>query len=104
MNFTCIIFGIIFLITGILFAAGKLHNHITAWKNMPDDEKRRIKIIPLCKNIGSMISLSGVIFLVNGFWQGFSNHLFVIFMVAWRVLSGIDLFFIEKKRWYEINE
>ena len=104
MNFTCIMFGIIFLITGILFAAGKLHKHITAWKNMPGDEKRRIRILPLCRNIGMVISLSGVIFLINGFWQGFRDHLFVISMIAWLLLAGVDLFFIEKKHWYEINE
>ena len=103
MNFTCIFFGIIFLITGILFATGKLHEHITAWKNMPIEEKRRIKIVPLCMNIGLVIALSGVIFLINGFWSGFRDHLFVISMVAWLILAGIDLFFIEKKHWYEIN-
>ena len=102
MNVTCIMFGTLFLITGILFAIGKLHKHITAWKNMPSDEKSRIKIIPLCMNIGSMISLSGVIFLINGFWQGFRDHLFVISMIVWLVLAGVDLFFIEKKHWYEI--
>ena len=102
MNITCIFFGIIFLITGILFAAGKVHEHITAWKNMPEEEKRRIRISPLCRNIGGVIALSGVIFLISGFWQGFRDRVFVISMVCWLVLAGIDLFFIEKKHWYEI--
>ena len=103
MNFTCIFFGMIFLIAGILFAAGKLHGYISAWRNMPMEEKRKIKIIPLCKNIGTVIALSGVIFLINGLWQGFRDHLFVITMVAWLILAGVDLFFIEKRHWYEIN-
>lgn len=102
MNFTCIFFGIVFLITGILFAAGKLHKHITAWKNMPIEEKRKIKIIPLCRNIGAVIALSGVIFLIKGLWQGFRDQLFVILMIIWLVLAGVDLFFIEKKHGYEI--
>ena len=103
MNFTCIFFGIIFLFAGILFAAGKLHRHIVAWKNMPSEEKRRIRIIPLCKNIGSIIALSGVIFLISGFWQGFRDRLFSISIIGWLILAGIDLFLIEKKHWYEIN-
>ena len=102
MNVTCIFFGILFLITGILFAAGKLHTHITAWKNMSEEEKGRIRIIPLCINIGGFIALSGLLFLINGFWQGFRDHLFVISMVLWMILAGMDVFFIEKKHWYEI--
>ena len=102
MNVTCITFGIIFLISGILFAAGKLHRHLTAWKNMPSEEKCRIRILPLCRNIGSMIALSGVIFLLNGFWQGFRDRLFVLSMIAWLVLAGVDVFLIERKHWYEI--
>ena len=103
MNITCIFFGIIFLITGILFAAGRLHRYIAAWKAMSEEEKRRIRIVPLCKNVGGVIALSGVIFLINGFWQGFQDHLFVLCMIAWLLLAGIDLFFIEKKHWYERN-
>ena len=103
MNITCIFFGIIFLGAGGMFAAGMLHEHISAWRNMPNEEKNKIKIIPLCRNIGGMIALSGVIFLINGLCQGFRDHLFVISMVAWLILSGADLFLIEKKHWYEVN-
>ena len=104
MNFTCILFGSIFLAAGTLFAAGKLHRHITAWKNMPVEEKRRIRIVPLCRNIGGLIALSGVIFLTSGFWQVFRENFFVITMIGWMIAAGIDLFFIEKKHRYEINE
>ena len=103
MNLTCIFFGIMFLITGILFANGKIHKYITAWKNMPEEEKRKIRIRPLCRNIGGIIALSGIIFLINGFWQGFRDHLFVISMIIWMILSGIDLFLIERKHLYEMN-
>ena len=52
MNFTCIFFGILFTITGFLFACGKGYIHLSAWKHMPQEEKDKIKIIPLCRNIG----------------------------------------------------
>ena len=103
MNYTCILFGVIFLISGILFAKGRLHEHISAWKDMSDKEKEYIKIRPLCRNIVSVISLSGTIFLLKGVINGFSDRWFVAAMILWLVISGIDIYFIEKKHIYEIN-
>ena len=51
MNVTCIFFGIIFTIAGFMFACGKGHIHFSSWKNMPKEEKEKIKIVPLCCNI-----------------------------------------------------
>ena len=51
MDFTCIFFGVLFTIAGFLFACGKGYTHLSAWKNMPQEEKDKIKIIPLCRNI-----------------------------------------------------
>ena len=33
---------------------------------MPQEEKDKIKILPLCRNIGKIIVLSGIIFLMKG--------------------------------------
>ena len=101
MNLTCILFGLAFVTTGLLFAAGLLHGHISAWKHMPEEEKRRVRILPLCRNIGWVISLSGVIFLLGGLWPGFLTHGFVGAMVAWLVAAGLDLLYIEKSHRYE---
>ena len=38
MNVTCIFFGILFTIAGFLFACGKGHIHLSAWKEMPQEE------------------------------------------------------------------
>ena len=103
MNYTCIFFGAMFFITGVLFAKGRLHDYINAWKYMPDKEKQCIKIRPLCRNIGSVISLSGIIFLLKGLINGFGDRLFVSTMILWLVISGIDIYFIEKKHIYESN-
>ena len=66
--------------------------HLSAWKNMPQPEKDKIKIRPLCRNIGEVIALNGIIFLLKGFWSGFSDHWFVGAMIAWLVVAGFDAF------------
>lgn len=77
MDFTCIFFGVLFTVVGFVFACGKGHIHLSAWKNMPQSEKDKIKIRLLCRNIGEVIALNGIIFLLKGFWSGFSDHRFV---------------------------
>lgn len=96
MNLTCIFFGIGFICAGIWFALGKGHIHLTAWKNMPSEEKDKIKIDALCKNIGSMISLCGVIFLLGGFIAS----IFLPAMIAWLIIAGIDVYVISKSKKY----
>ena len=101
-NLTCIFFGIIFTIAGFMFACGKGHIHFSSWKNMPQEEKEKIKIVPLCRNIGEVIALNGLIFLLKGLWTGFENHWFVTAMVAWFIVAGFDLWYIEKSdRYYK---
>lgn len=100
MNLTCIIFGIFFFIGGILFACGKVHIHTSAWKSMPPKEKEKIKIKPLCLNIGEVIALSGIIFLMKGLLPGFSEHWFIWSMIAWFVIAGFDVWYIGKSNRY----
>ena len=100
MNLTCIFFGIIFTIAGFMFACGKGHIHLSSWKNMPQEEKEKIKIVPLCRNIGEVIALNGLIFLLKGLWPGFENHWFVTAMIAWFIVAGFDLWYIEKSARY----
>lgn len=103
MSYSSIIFGLIFLITGFLFALGKLHVHLKAWKMMPDDEKNKIRIKELCRNLGEVIMLSGIIFLINGFVPEGKSHWFLIAMIAWLVVAGVDLLYIQKSKKYEKN-
>lgn len=100
MNFTCIFWGLLFCVAGFAFACGKVHTHLSAWKAMPQEEKEKIKIVPLCRNIGEVIALSGIIFLLKGLWPGFSEHWFVCTMIAWLVVAGFDVCYIEKKDRY----
>lgn len=101
MDFICIFFGILFTMAGFLFFIGKAHIHLSAWKNMPQEEKNKIKILPLCRNIGEVIILSGIIFLIKGLWADFSNHWFVGSMVAWLMVAWLDVWYITKSERYK---
>lgn len=100
MNFACIFFGILFIITGILFALGKGHIHLAAWKSMSPRERNKIRIQPLCRNIGEMIALNGIIFLVKGLWSEFNNHWFSVSMISWLLIAGFDIWYITKSDRY----
>lgn len=45
MDFTCIFFGILFTLAGLWFAFGKGYLHLSLWKNMPQKEKDKLRII-----------------------------------------------------------
>lgn len=100
MNITCIIFGLLFCVAGIAFSVGKGHIHLAAWKSMSEDEKAKIRIVPLCRNIGGMITLCGVIFLLDGLWATFKEHAFVWAMILWMIAAGADVYFISKSNRY----
>lgn len=100
MDFTCIFLGILFTLAGLWFAFGKGYLHLSLWKNMPQKEKDKLRIIPLCRNIGGIITLNGIIFLVKGFLPLFSSHWFVSAMIAWMILAGLDIWYIEKSNRY----
>ncbi len=102
MNATCLIFGILFLVAGIVFFVGKFHIHMSAWKKMPEDEKATVNIKPLCHNIGLVIMLCGVIFLASGIWSSFKTNFFTWFMIGWMVVCVADLVYIDKGKRYKI--
>ena len=100
MNVACIFFGVLFMTCGLLFREGKLHIYLNAWKNMPQQEKDKIKIQELCVNIGTMILICGMIFLMAGAFPRFKEEFFVWDMIIWLIASGIDIFYIEKSGKY----
>ncbi|MCD8328548.1 MAG: DUF3784 domain-containing protein [Ruminococcus sp.] len=100
MDYVCIFLGMLFVIGGIIFAFGKIYKHLSLWKIMPDEEKKKIKIAPLCKNIGAMITLNGIIFVVKGFCTRFSDHMFTVAIILWIIVAGIDVFYISKSNRY----
>ena len=102
LNITGVVFGILFIIGGLLFAAGAIHTKLSVWKQMPQDEKDKINIVPLCRNIGEMIILSGILFLVDGVWPAFQEHWFTVSMIAWLIVAGLDVWFISRSSRYKL--
>ena len=100
MDYTCIFFGVLFTIAGFVFACGNGQIHLSAWKNMPQVEKVNLNIVPLCRNIGEVIALNGIIFLMRGLWSGFAGHWFVTAMIAWLMIAGFDVWYIGKSNRY----
>ncbi len=100
MNVTCIILGVVFCIAGMAFFIGKGHIWLNAWKNMPEDEKIKIRILPLCRNIGGMVMLCGGIFFISGLSAAFKSHVFIWAMIAWLILAGLDVYYIGKSKRY----
>lgn len=100
MNITSICFGLVFLIGGIIFFLGRGHIKLSAWKAMSDKEKSQINIKPLCRNIGGMIMICGVIFIVSGLWGRFQDKFFIWSMVIWLIVAGVDVYFIGKSQRY----
>lgn len=101
MEPSCILFGILFLGAGILFALGKIHTHIAAWKQMSEMEREAIDIIPLCRNIGGMIALCGLIFLLSGISSAVLEHAFVWLMILWLLAAGFDVYYIGRDGRYK---
>lgn len=103
MDYVCMFLGILFTTGGIFFAFGEIHKHLSAWQKMPDEEKSRIKIKPLCRNIGGMIALNGIIFILKGCCAGFSDRIFQAAIILWLVIAGLDVCCISKSSRY-INQ
>ncbi|VIF70320.1 conjugative transposon protein [Clostridioides difficile] len=96
MDFTCIFFGILFTFAGFWLAVGKGYRHLSLWKNMPKEEKDKINIVPLSRNVGGIIALNGIIFLMKGVLPGFSNHWFIFSIIVWLIVASFDVWYIEK--------
>ncbi len=96
----CYVFGAIFTIAGILFAMGLLHEHLKEWKAMTDEERAGVNAKPLCRNIGGMIVLCGILLLLNGFSETLREQYFTWCMIGWLVLSGLDVYYIGKSKRY----
>ena len=101
MNISCIFFGCLFLGTGILLIFNKLPHCLSPLKYLPPEEKEKIQIKPLFRNIGEIIGFAGILFLLNGFWNNFMDHWFSIAMIVWFIIAGLDLWYISKNSHYQ---
>ncbi len=104
MVWLSLLFGIVVVVVGFLAAIGKFHIFFKEWKRMPEDEKKKIKIKPLCRNIGTAIMLCGAILIVAGVWPYFMSEIFKWAMLAWFVLAIADCVYISKSGHYKVRE
>lgn len=100
MNFTAIVLGTLFLVSGVMIAAGRLHIHLSAWKHMSSQERGKIKVKPLCLNIGEIVMLNGIIFLLKGLISNFTDYWFTLAIVAWMLVALFDVWYISKSGKY----
>lgn len=103
MNYLCMFLGVIFCCSGVLFALGKLHNYLTAWRVMEEQERKAVKIKPLCRNVGFMIIVYGMIFTICGYLHLEQTEIFRWAVVLWSIASLGDVYFISKSSWYKIK-
>ncbi len=105
MNFTgtCLAFGIFFIAAGLILAFTKAYTKMQFWTSLSPEEQEEIRVVPLCRNLGAMIGLCGLIFLMAALWSWFYQHAFIWCMIAWFVLGFFDAYKISKAGWY-INE
>lgn len=103
MKMTCVVLGLLFLIVGILFSTGRLLKYVHAWQEMSEEEKSRIHIERLYRNVGLMIASSGCIFFLNGISKNFSDHGFIVAMIIWLGIAVFDVIYIEKSSRYQIK-
>ncbi len=93
--------GAVIIILGIITFIGKFHILFSDWKRMTGEEKQKIKIKPLCRNLGVMIALCGVIVLVGGLSNFFLEKMFAYFILSWFVLAAVDAWWISKSSRYK---
>ena len=96
MNYTCILFGIVFTVSGTLFAFGRGYLFRSVFAAVPEAEKEKIRLKRVCRNVGEVIVLNGLIFLMRSLCTGFSSHAFTYAMIAWLVVAGMDVVYITK--------
>jgi len=99
----CVVFGSIFVVIGAMFFDGLALRWVEGWQTMPAEEKEKIQIKPLCRNIGTAIILAGGIILAAGLFPAFADAGFRWAMVGWLVLCGLDVFYIGKSGRYIVS-
>lgn len=104
MNISCLLFGLIMAVCGLLFWTGHGHKHIRAWKQMSEAERAQIRILPLCRNIGGMLFLCSALLLLSGLSATFRERAFHWGIVLWMLLCIADLYWIEKSGRYRADE
>lgn len=100
MNLYCVMFAVISLVMALAFFTGKAPDWIKGYREMDEEEKNNILIVPLCRNLGVVFFLAFVIFFLAFMIPAFLDKAFVPSVVIWMIGAGADLYYIEKSKRY----
>lgn len=98
------VFGVIFIIAGLMFISGKALRFIKGWQMTPQEEKDKIRIRPLCRNFGTLLTAAGLAFLAAGCLPDFRENMFRWVMIGWLVLCGLDVVYVNKSKRYIVTK
>lgn len=96
MNLYCIIFGIMFISTSIIFLSKKGGSLVQKWVLTPNTNVDKALCESLSKNISLVFLFAGLIFLLSGFIKAIFDSAFIWLMIIWFIAVGIDVYFISK--------
>ncbi|WP_018591298.1 DUF3784 domain-containing protein [Terrisporobacter glycolicus] len=96
-----LMFSIMFMIVSYALYTGKALKYMKSYEAMRDEDKEKIKVIPLCRNISVAIFLAAIIFFIAACSLEFRENFFQWFIVIWTIGCAIDLWYINKSKKYE---
>lgn len=104
MQLKCLILGILFLFIGASFFYGKAIPRMNWWNELTPKEQENIRVEALGRNVGSVLLLAGIIFEMAAIFPTFQEKAFIWCIVGWLILTGIDVYDMEKSKRYLIQE
>lgn len=104
MQLQSFILGILFLAGGAFFFSGSAIPRMKGWKALSDEEKRKIRVGALGKNVGIVLSAAGILFELAACFRPFREQAFLWSIIFWLILTGMDVYDMEKSKRYYVSE
>ncbi|MCL1835685.1 MAG: DUF3784 domain-containing protein [Oscillospiraceae bacterium] len=96
----CYMAAAMLLVVGVAFLTGKAPVFIKAYRLMPEEEKEKINIKPLCRNLSAAFLIAAAIFGAAGYSEVFRLIYFKWAVVGWLALCCADIAYIGKSKRY----
>ena len=94
----CLITALLMSVVGIGFCTGKALRYIKGYQTTPEEEKSKINIKPLCRNLGAVFFIAAAIFGAAGISEIFCLRYFKWAIIAWLALGCADVLYIGKSK------
>lgn len=96
----CYVISLIMFVTGIMFFNTKAKEYINGYKNLSNNEKSKIDIKNLCRNISILFFLSSIIWGLAGYSEVFKRTYLVWSVLIWIVICILNIIIINKFKLY----